>query len=98
MGSLLSIHGLKLQGFGVMRAVKDKDVPRVDQRKGSWVNKGIYSASECFSCVNKVEHEFMEYGVRIYCRDYCNYKPRDTQKISVSESHSSIALVEGATS
>ena len=98
MESLLSIHCLKLQGLGMMRAVKGKDVPRVDKRKSSWVNKGIYSASECFGCANKVEHEFREYGVRILCRDYCNYEPKDAQKISGSESHSSIALVERATS
>lgn len=82
----------------MMRSEKGNDVSRVDKRKSSWVNKGIYSACECFSCANKVEHEFREYSVRIFCRDYCNYEPKDTKKIAGSESPSSIALVERANS
>ncbi|MFQ6076804.1 MAG: hypothetical protein ACE5Z5_11825 [Candidatus Bathyarchaeia archaeon] len=40
-----------------------------------WVPRGLISASECFSCANKVDHRHSGSGVSILCRDPCNYKP-----------------------
>ena len=42
----------------------------------SWVIKGMLSACDCFSCVNKVEHMLKNNRVHILCREPCNYKPR----------------------
>jgi hypothetical protein len=45
-------------------------------KQGSWVTRGVISACECFSCVNKVEHRLNDARVSILCRDPCNYKPK----------------------
>lgn len=44
--------------------------------QGSWVVRGIYSASECFSCINKIDHALKEDRISIFCKDYCKYEPK----------------------
>jgi hypothetical protein len=45
------------------------------RRNEKWVSRGIISASECFTCVNRVGHRLMGARVSILCRDQCNYEP-----------------------
>jgi Zn finger protein HypA/HybF involved in hydrogenase expression len=53
-------------------------IPATILKNAKWVIREIYSACDCFSCKNKIEHKFVEFKVSIYCRDPCNYKPRRT--------------------
>ena len=45
------------------------------KRDVKWLSRGLISASECFSCANKVDHKVKGSRVSILCRDQCNYKP-----------------------
>jgi len=46
-----------------------------DEKDGEWVNRGFISASECFSCANKINHKRRAHSISVLCRDPCNYKP-----------------------
>ena len=41
-----------------------------------WVNKGLITAYECFSCTNKINHKFKDNRITILCKDPCNYTPK----------------------
>jgi len=41
--------------------------------EGKWIVKGVVSASQCFSCLNKIEHKLKGRRVLILCKDNCNY-------------------------
>lgn len=43
--------------------------------KAKWVNRGLISACECFSCMNKINHKLSENRVRILCRNPCKFEP-----------------------
>ena len=43
--------------------------------KAKWATKGLISACECFSCMNKINHELVGERVRILCGDPCKFKP-----------------------
>ena len=41
--------------------------------ESSWINRGMHTASECFSCDNKLDHVLKGSRIAILCKDYCNY-------------------------
>ena len=43
--------------------------------KEKWETRGLISACECFSCMNKLDHRLMGNRVRILCRNQCEFKP-----------------------
>ena len=45
------------------------------KRDSTWESRGLISASECFSCANKVNHRYGDHRVSILCKDPCNYRP-----------------------
>ena len=48
--------------------------------EAEWVCRGLISASECFSCANKIDHRYSGSRVSILCRDPCNYKPLEGER------------------
>ena len=63
---------LRIQGAQAKGSSKDRDA--------KWVNRGIISASECFSCTNKVDYRVRDGLFTILCRDPCNYKSLKGEK------------------
>lgn len=61
------------QATGCYSKVLSMDSSR--KRNAKWVSRGFISASECFSCANKVNHKIRGSRVSILCKDQCNYKP-----------------------
>jgi hypothetical protein len=49
-------------------------MPSSSKRGLKWVSRGFISASECFSCMNKVSHKLNEYNVSVLCKDPCKYR------------------------
>jgi hypothetical protein len=41
--------------------------------KGQWITKGVISASDCFSCANRIDHEVKGRRISILCRNPCNF-------------------------
>lgn len=56
-----------------------------EKRDGKWVTRGIISASECFSCANKIDHRLRDRSVSILCLDPCNYRPLRGERRTVLE-------------
>ena len=54
-------------------------------KEGKWIVRGCVTASECFSCRNKLGHRVEEGKVFILCRDNCNYHPLDKDKVKGAE-------------
>jgi hypothetical protein len=54
-------------------------------KEGKWIARGWVTASECFSCRNKLDHRVGGGRVFILCRDNCNYHPLDKDKVNGTE-------------
>jgi hypothetical protein len=54
-------------------------------KEGKWIARGWVTASECFSCRNKLGHRVGGERVFILCGDNCNYHPLDKDKVKGTE-------------
>ena len=48
---------------------------KTDLKKADWVIRGPMSASDCFRCGNRIDHEHRETMIAIHCLNPCHPRP-----------------------
>ena len=56
-------------------------MPPSNSKNEKWIDRGLVTASECYSCRNRLDSRVDGGRIRILCRDECNFIPSPHQQV-----------------